>query len=149
MTNPPFVVDENGYTKPTYEQHPTYDGRGMDEAGRLVRVYAPFFECSYQLGKTQEAVEGEGEGIVQRLSDGTFVRTFNLIMKDETQITSEAVKKHALLHAGLWVYDSNQIKPRKDDLKLMWRDECVLQGEEEPDAIFTRDLPEDPESIPF
>ena len=42
--NPPLVLDEEGNTKPVYEQHPTsYPAKGIDEAGTLIRTRFPIF----------------------------------------------------------------------------------------------------------
>lgn len=130
---------EGEFFRPLYELHPTYDGRGLDEAGRVVRTKPPLFSCSYVICDSVPWVDSVGfwnpedqiftYGV--EAGEGGFPKTKKQI--------SDALEA-ASAYLAIWCV----IKPPEKKVKALQRIEGVLSGriyEYDPDTIPDDELP--------
>lgn len=144
MSYQPLVLDEDGNTKPVYEQHPTYyPPKGLDEAGTLIRTRKPIFSCDYVYGFDKRQAKTD----LQVIDPKHGLHVFGMRVENEADFPTEFHKQYALIHAASWLILENSGKlPRPaDEMEALRKCERIITGRE--------DLPPkrspNPEDIPF
>lgn len=148
MTHSPLVLDEDGNTKPVYEQHPTYyPAKGLDEAGTLIRTRAPVFSCDYVYGFDRQQA-GTAAQVID-LKHGLHV--FGMRANDEADFPTERHKQYALMHAASWlILEEGRRRPRPaDELKALHRYERIITGQEDVPPERDEDASSDDPHSPF
>lgn len=144
MSNQPLVLDEDGNTKPVYEQHPTYyPQKGLSEAGTLIRTRKPIFSCDYVYGRNRQYNRGE----IYVFDPKHGLHVFDMRIENEADFSTEYHKQYAMMHAASWLIleMSGKLPRPADEMEALRKYERIITGQE--------DLPskskDDPESIPF
>lgn len=147
MSYQPLVLDEEGNTKPVYEQHPTYyPPKGLDEAGTLIRTRKPIFSCDYVYGFDR----GQARTALQVIDQKNGLHVFGMRVENEADFPTEYHKQYALIHAASWLILENSGKlPRPaDDMEALRKYERIITGQEDLPPKRTKPQPDDPD-VPF